>query len=1370
MSKLFVRVPSKIGTKGTIYRLFNATNEELGIIEPRDGANKFTLSPHLSLTKYWEGNRIEPTHWMTQNGGEGEKITLAPASLDEEFLGVLWLPKDQYRPGDTIRGFVFLRRRPVLGQIQLELCSHDQSHPFVVELLDHEENTLKVVPITEPENPVLLFELETSKYNEVGPYKLVLRRGKNEIATQSLKIDHYEKPDIQAVISGPKWVLAGDNLSLAVDASYFHGEPVEVGEVVLNCEGWDEPLNKPLTHGSASIDVPDLTIGSWTISASVKDETGREAKAAHQVIVADEPYQLELEVTPPNQPLVENQPVTIMLHISDPVGSPVPNVKFRCSLKSSGEEEMLGDTSFSSDESGLVRIAVGRLEADQYAFVAQTLESEVVIKVKEMVQVRRSTTEDLWITIEGMPPETSPSSTVEGVVAIAGKGLSLNKLGIVYLDTITDAIVDSQELTYDLGPGEVRIPFQVKIPHNYFGEVAFEAYLSPVIGSHFSEKKEDVPKGFEGKGVSFPKSSTKARVKTIVQEPMISFRAEVPTEVATGTSFEVKTILSGANTSDEDLWLSVALTDERVLAGFQPVKPKKVFYKPCSAIDVITIGSIPIPRPRPTMVMARAPGRGRAKGGLGIGDRLRKTASRAKPRMALENELAFQDEMTMLGGERPRLDELDDLEGVAEESLTTHVVRTEFPEDVVIPPQQIGSDETLTTITAPDSITTYRLFFILCTKNSFGVLEKQLLVRNPVFTATQNPPQMILGDELAIPTVIENLSSKTLRKLVIKAEPNECLQVSEGLVQELGQLKGRDRMTVLWPVKAIKVGDAQFATLLTSDLFTEYSELQKPLYISPPGAPHPTYYRSVLEAGQTWEQTLEVTGEEAFVLGVVNFMPGLDLAVLEGVESLATYPYGCCEQTSATTIPNAVAYQYLESRGKLTDEVRNTLLTNMRAGRDRYMDQFRNPENGGFGLWNGDQPSVFHTSLAISVIGKIKGFVDVPEEVFTKARSYLASNQGADGSYDPQSGVHKVFPATLSKEAMTAFVVHSQAVGGVLDEKGLNWLLTSDNYDRISEDPTVLALVTDVVGMLRALLPGETLARMTELVKALVKLSDEGESGTHWAKGSSLSSEVETTSYALVALAHSEVLTSDVIELFQSGSNYLLNTRTSSGWFTTRDTLWACLALGEIAKKLKQGGMDGALEVSLNGKVVTKVNVTPENRYYKIYDLRNIFLDQFQKGSNSVSLKLNGSGAGHVVLELRKWFAEKERTIAPVEVKTTVPDQATTKSPVILDISVTSEEPVEAVMLEQPIPSGFEVPEKTLDELRLVTGVDHVEVNSNKLAMFFTTLSTAQFKVGLVPTLAGKVQVDGIHIMPMYQPEQTTTGKTHWITVTNVQS
>ncbi|MHA1983513.1 MAG: hypothetical protein ACW967_04085, partial [Candidatus Hodarchaeales archaeon] len=500
-------------------------------------------------------------------------------------------------------------------------------------------------------------------------------------------------------------------------------------------------------------------------------------------------------------------------------------------------------------------------------------------------------------------------------------------------------------------------------------------------------------------------------------------------------------------------------------------------------------------------------------------------------------------------------------------------------------------------------------------------------------------------------------------------------------------------------------------------------------------------------------------------LGIVNFLPGLELASIEGVESLAAYPYGCCEQTSATTIPNAIAYRYLESNNKLTDDIKQTLITNMQAGLDRYTSQFLNEKEGGFGLWDGNNPSVFHTSLAISVIGKIKPFIDVPEKIFSSARNFLSSKQDKDGFYESSKGVHQNFPTTLSNLSMTAYVAHSQALGGVADELAIEWLLKQKESEEFKNDPTVIALTLDSLAMQKDKLPKKLVSEIPKVTELLLENIEENDKGSFWSKGSSLSSEVETTSYALAALAHTENYSAEMLNIFDTGANYLLNTRSSSGWFTTRDTLWATLALGEISSKMEQNSVDGTLVVKLNGEVIASEFINKENKYYKIYDVRNIFLDKLTTGSNRVEIYLEGEGTGHIVLEMRKWYSEKPKEDLSITMNQNLPDLISQGDDFTLTYKISSLYPLEAIMLEQPIPTGCELDEKSLINLRSISGVDYVEVNNNLISIFLTELKNVDLEYIFNPKMFGNIQVNGLRVMPMYQPEKTTNFETKWIEI-----
>ena len=141
------------------------------------------------------------------------------------------------------------------------------------------------------------------------------------------------------------------------------------------------------------------------------------------------------------------------------------------------------------------------------------------------------------------------------------------------------------------------------------------------------------------------------------------------------------------------------------------------------------------------------------------------------------------------------------------------------------------------------------------------------------------------------------------------------------------------------------------------------------------------------------------------------------------------------------------------------------------------------------------------------------------------------------------------------------------------------------------------------------------------------------------------------------------------------------------GWFTTRDTLWACLALGEMSAVAGTSSA-GTLEVTLNGESVAQIQFDENNLHWTASRLRNIFLESLKKGTNVVQVTFQGVGKGNLVLEEKKWYSTKPRVVAPVNIIQTFETEAVgnkTTVSVAYQILVNSTTPLEGVMLEQVI-------------------------------------------------------------------------------------
>jgi uncharacterized protein YfaS (alpha-2-macroglobulin family) len=77
-------------------------------------------------------------------------------------VGTIWAPSDQYRPGDTIHGYIFLRE--ISGENSSLGLVKNSNRKFTLSLISTEtQETIKILPIHGVATPIIAFQLETDK-------------------------------------------------------------------------------------------------------------------------------------------------------------------------------------------------------------------------------------------------------------------------------------------------------------------------------------------------------------------------------------------------------------------------------------------------------------------------------------------------------------------------------------------------------------------------------------------------------------------------------------------------------------------------------------------------------------------------------------------------------------------------------------------------------------------------------------------------------------------------------------------------------------------------------------------------------------------------------------------------------------------------------------------------------------------------------------------------------------------------------------------------------------------------------------------------------------------------------------------------------
>ncbi|HVG93453.1 MAG TPA: MG2 domain-containing protein, partial [Planctomycetota bacterium] len=686
---------------------------------------------------------------------------------------------------------------------------------------------------------------------------------------------------------------------------------------------------------------------------------------------------------------------------------------------------------------------------------------------------------------------------------------------------------------------------------------------------------------------------------------------------------------------------------------------------------------------------------------------------------AESRQIALQERVNKLVGQHAAF---GDFAEVGAPSL-----RTYFADTAAWQPHVVTDAEGRASVKAilPDNLTRWRATVRgVAGESLFGEGKAFLTARRDVLIRLDAPRFLVGGDEATIPTVVHNQSAGDIDAQVKVAATGASLAGEDGAVK----VPAGGRTVVDRVLSAKDPGAVRLEAEVTSAAGGDKVEAA---FRTQAHGLRATDGRSGLvstSAGDVQETFLEVP--EGAVPGatrlVVALYPAYDTAILDALDFLESFPYGCVEQTVHRYLPAAWARRALAAVGTVDAKRFDTLDKTLRGAVGR-LNNLQGPD-GTFGWWRGGRGDVSMTALALlcyveAMHANVPGAGDGANRTAAGLRRIVRS--GAD---DAQALAHWALAAAGGLD-VEAYQVTFRRRNEELSVAGLAWL----------------SMAARVIGNE---FDGD------DLVRLLLARKVEDADTTHWTGRKDdcfVGREGLATALAVRALIEAGVADAAV----DRGMRWLLAHRPQGGAGTTMEAAAFVGACAAWVERNRPAAFGGTIDVMLDGRSMRTVTVRPGGAL-DAKD-RRFLLDvgDLKAGRHALAFKLSGEGEVRWAARLDATVAAKEiaadehgvrverlyldADLPPVEgaempvkpgheilrpsarpkVEAKSRDRAGTGERVLVRLTLTAPRDLQYLLVEDPLPAGFEVLEATAQG-----AFDWQERRDDRQVFFLSRLAT----------------------------------------------
>lgn len=579
------------------------------------------------------------------------------------------------------------------------------------------------------------------------------------------------------------------------------------------------------------------------------------------------------------------------------------------------------------------------------------------------------------------------------------------------------------------------------------------------------------------------------------------------------------------------------------------------------------------------------------------------------------------------------------------------------------------------TFKLPDNLTTWHFLALGSTKDHlFGGEAKTAIETKQVILRPVRPRFAVRGDRVTLGAIVHNYLSEDRSFTVSLKGTGFTLS---GKASETITVPKNGNTKVSFPVT---IGEAGKVTLEFSAVSGSARDvIQETIPVFPFGTEQSNALSGIVENRETEKVAIPTEDDAPTGSLTVAMSPSLAVYLPGGLQYLATFPYGCAEQTVSSFLPN-VALKQLRSLRVFSAVPDKTLDENVSVGLQKlYAFQLG---DGGFGYFEGSTRS--YPVLTAYILSALKiandaGFA-VDSGVRERAKKYL------------EDVLHSNKQEQDVSPTLRAYILF------VLSEEGSTDTALLNNLSKKQESlplfgKAYLAMAYRKAGTIAAA------GRAKELMATILSAARIDARGARFdeedrtAYGAFMNTDDRTNAIILQALVRIDPENPLTAKLVRG----MLASRRAGHWDTTQSTALSLLSLVEYLKQTKELQYDFVGAIEVDGKKALEHTYKSEQSLTRQEAL--LAFSSLPRGK-TVDVNIGKEGKGRLYYDLLLSYFYAPDTLEPAEegigiLRETEPLQKEADGLKVgetykVTLTITVPETRNFVAVESPLPAGLE--------------------------------------------------------------------------------